>query len=125
MNVNTEKRKHPRIGLKGEANILLAGVTGNGAMKNLSRTGIQLECHHQLIEQLSEFKSDAGVFPDFELEFSLPSPDDHSRKIKSTCAVSYCRRQSQDSYLLGLSFVSLAEQDRNELVGYVERGAEA
>lgn len=125
MNANDEKRKHPRIDLEGEANILLAGVTGNGAMKNLSRTGIQLECHHQLIEQLSEFKSNAGVFPDFELEFSLPSSNESSKKIKSTCTVSYCRRQSQDSYLLGLNFISIAEQGENELVEYVERVAEA
>ena len=125
MNVNNEKRKHPRIDLKGEASILLAGVTENGAMRNLSRSGIQLECHHQLIQQLSEFKSNAGVFPDFELEFSLPSADESSKKIKSTCAVSYCRRQSQDSYLLGLNFISIAEQDESELVKYVEKGAEA
>lgn len=125
MNVNDEKRRHPRIDLQIEANILLAGITENGIMKNLSRSGIQMECQHQLIEQLSNFKSNAGVFPDFELEFGLPSSDESNKTIKSTCNVTYCRRQSQDSYLLGLNFISLAEQDERELVEYVEKVIEA
>lgn len=124
MNVNNEKRTHPRIDLQGEANILLAGITEIGAMKNLSRTGVQLECHHQLIEQLSAFKSDAGVYPDFELEFNLPSADEPQKKIKSTCSVSYCRRQSQDSYLLGLNFIAIAEQGESDLLEFVEKAFE-
>lgn len=121
MNVSQEKRQHPRIDMEGEANILLAGITENGILKNLSRAGIQMECHHQMIEQLNNFKSNAGVFPDFELEFSLPSSDKSDSKIKSVCNVSYCRRQSQDCYLLGLTFISIAEQDENELFQYVDK----
>lgn len=124
MNVNNEKRMHPRIDLQGVATILLAGITENGAMKNLSRTGIQLECHYRLIEQLSAFKSNAGVYPDFELEFNLPSSDEPRKKIKPTCNVSYCRRQSQDSYLLGLNFIVIAEQDEAELVECVKKAFE-
>lgn len=124
MTVNQERRSHPRVDLQGEANILLAGVVKNGTMTNLSQSGVQLECPHQMIEQLSKFKSNAGVFPDFELEFALPS-DTSNKKIKSTCNVSYCRRQRQDSYLLGLTFISLDEQDEHQLAEFVNKANES
>ena len=120
MNLNQEKRRHPRVDLQGEASILLAGVAENGAIKNLSRSGIQLECCHQLIEQLSSFKSNAGVFPEFELEFSLPSQAGADKSLKPNCNVSYCRRQSEDSYLLGLNFIALSKQDEKELDQYLQ-----
>lgn len=87
--MNSEKRNYPKVSLYGEANIRLAGIVRNGTLMNLSPAGIQLECRHQLIEQLNKFKSDAGLFPSFELEFNLPGRGRSQRKIKSTCAVSY------------------------------------
>lgn len=120
MTFNQERRNYPRADLQGEASFVLAGVVRNGNMTNLSRSGVQLECRHQLIELLSELKSEAGVYPDVELEFSLPCVGESaSKKIKSTCNVSYCRRQRQDSYILGLNFVSMDEQDENEVGEYV------
>lgn len=113
--MNNEKRNYPRVNLCGEANIRLAGIVRNGTLMNLTPSGIQLECRHQLIEQLTKFKSEAGLFPDFELEFSLPAQGNSARKIKSTCTVSYCRRQRQDSYHLGVNFQGLAEQDEKQL----------
>jgi len=117
--MNNEKRNFPRVDLSGEANIRLAGIVRNGTLMNLSPAGIQIECRHQLIEQLTKFKSEAGLFPDFELEFNLPARGSTARKIKSTCTVSYCRRQRQDSYHLGLNFQSLAEQDEKQLSEYL------
>lgn len=117
--MNSEKRNYPRVNLCGEANIHLAGIVRNGTLMKLSPAGIQLECRHQLIEQLNKFKSDAGLFPSFELEFSLPAKGCSHRKIKSTCAVSYCRRQRQDSYHLGLHFLSLEKQDEQQVSEYL------
>ncbi len=117
--MNNEKPNYPRVNLCGEANIRLAGIVRNGTLMNLSPSGIQLECRHQLIEQLTKFKSEAGLFPDFELEFSLPAQGSCTRKIKSTCTVSYCRRQRQDSYHLGVNFQALAEQDEKQLSEYL------
>tara|TARA_B110000858_G_C17810153_1_gene480716 strand:- start:11452 stop:11823 length:372 start_codon:yes stop_codon:yes gene_type:complete len=117
--MNNEKRNYPRVNLRGEANIRLAGIVRNGTLMNLSPSGIELECRHQLIEQLTKFKSEEGLFPDFELEFSLPAQGRCTRKIKSTCTVSYCRRQRQDSYHLGVNFQSLAEQDEKKLSEYL------
>lgn len=123
--MNNDKRNFPRVDLSGEANIRLAGIVRNGTLLNLCPAGIQIECRHKLIEQLSKFKSDAGLYPDFELEFSLPSQGRSTRKIKSTCTVSFCRRQRQDSYHLGLNFESLAEQDEKQLSEYLNHSAAA
>ncbi|MEX0965582.1 MAG: PilZ domain-containing protein [Pseudohongiellaceae bacterium] len=117
--MNNEKRNFPRVDIRGEANIRLAGIVRNGKLMNLTPAGIQIECRHQLIEQLTKFKSAAGLFPDFELEFNLPALGRSARKIKSTCTVSYCRRQRQDSYHLGLNFQALAEQDEKQLSEYL------
>ncbi len=123
--MNNEKRNFPRVDLSGEANIRLAGIVRNGTLMNLTPAGIQIECRHQLVEQLAKFKSDSGLFPDFELEFNLPAKGRSSRKIKSTCTVSYCRRQRQDSYHLGLNFQSLAEQDEKQLSEYLTHSVAA
>ena len=117
--MNNEKRNYPRVDLRGEANIRLAGIVRNGTLMNLSPSGIELECRHQLIVQLTKFKSEAGLFPDVELEFSLPAQGSYTRKIKSTCTVSFCRRQRQDCYHLGVNFQALAEQDEKQLSEYL------
>jgi primosomal replication protein N len=118
--MNNEKRNYPRVDLRGEANIRLAGIVRNGTLMNLSPSGIQIECRHKLVEQLKRFKSEAGLFPDFELEFNLPAQGSSTKKIKSTCTVSYCRRQRQDSYHLGLNFRSLAKQDEQQVSEFLQ-----
>ena len=91
----------------------------NRTLVNLCPAGTEIECRHQLVEQLRKLKSEAGLFSDFELEFSLPAQSSCTRKIKSTCTVSYCRRQGQDSYQLGLNFAALAAQDEKQLSKYL------
>ena len=121
--MSNERRKYPRIELDGEVNMLIAGVVRNGALMNLSPSGIQIECRHQLIEQLARYKSDAGLFPKLELEFDLPKPVAGSKGVKSTCNVSYCRRLSQDNYHLGLNFVAMSETDEQKVSKYINCAA--
>ena len=123
--MNNERRKYPRVSLGGEVSILLSGVVRNGSLLNLSPSGIQIECRHQLIDQLSEAKSAAGLYPEFELEFELPDSGKKAKAIKSTCNVSYCRRQRQDSYHLGLNFIELTEQDEKKVSDYISHTAAA
>ena len=123
--MNNERRKYPRVSLGGEASILLSGVVRNGVVMNLSPSGIQLECHHQLVDQLSKAKSDAGLYPEFELEFTLPGNGKKIKAIKSTCNVSYCRRQNQDSYHLGLNFITLNEHDEQKVSDYISHAEAA
>lgn len=119
------RRKYPQVEASGEANILLAGVVRNGSLTNVSPSGIQIECRHQLIEQLASFKSEAGLFPDFEMEFTLPASNRKCKTIRSTCTVSYCRRLRQDRYHLGLSFLEIDEQGERCVSEYIHHSAAA
>ena len=105
----------------GEANLLLSGLVRSGALMNICPSGIQIECQHTLIEQLSQYKSEAGLFPNVELEFDLSGAD----KVKSVCNVSYCRRLSQDNYHLGLNFVSLSAADERRVSAFIDHTAAA
>jgi hypothetical protein len=117
--MNNEIRNYSRVDLCGEANIRLAGIVRNTTVMSLYSAGIEIECSRQLVEQLRKFKSEAGLFSEFELEFSLPAQGSCTRKIKSICTVFYCRRQRQDSYHLGLNFGALAAQDEKQLSEYL------
>ena len=90
--INNEKRNYLRLDLCREANIRLADIVRNRTLMNLCPAGTEIECRHQLVEQLKKLKSEAGLFSDFELEFSLPAQSSCTRKIKSTCTISYCGR---------------------------------
>lgn len=120
-----ERRKYPRVPLNGEVAILLAGVIRSGALMEVSPSGIQIECRHHLIEQLSKFKSDAGLYPNFELEFTLPGSGKAKTTIKSVCNVAYCRRQCQDKYHLGLNFVSLDEDYERQVEAFIDHACAA
>ena len=109
--------------------MLVAGVVRNGDILDISPSGLQVECRHQLIEQLAKSKSDAGLFPNFELEFPLDNSRSNSKSdskkgtVQSVCNVSYCRRLSQDRYHLGLSFVSLTDADEQRVSNYINTAA--
>lgn len=111
MIMKSERRKYPRIDVGGDVSLLVAGVIRTGTLTNLSPSGIQIECRHQLIEQLSRFKSGSGLYPDFELEFRLADDE----PIQCSCTVSYLRRLSQDTYHLGLEFVALSDNDEQRV----------
>lgn len=121
--MSNEKRKFPRVPLAGAANMLVDGVVRNGEILDISPSGIQIECRHQLIEQLMKSKSDAGLFPNFELEFNLR--DSKKGTVQSVCNVSYCRRLSQDRYHLGLNFISLTDNDEQRISTYINTSVAA
>lgn len=115
-----ERRKYPKVSVNGEVAILLAGVIRNGALMEVSPAGVQIEVRRQLIEQLGKFKSEAGLYPNFELEFMLPVGGRAKTSIKTVCNVAYCRRQRQDRYHLGLNFVLLNENDERQVDAYID-----
>ena len=121
--INIGKRKFPRVPLRGEVRLQIAGIIRRADLMDISPTGIQVECRHQLVEHLSGFKSDAGLFPDFELKFKLKGSKDSA--IQLVCNVSYCRRLSQDKYHLGLKFISLSKADEQKVLEYIDHSAAA
>jgi hypothetical protein len=119
--MNNERCKYPRVELDGQVNVLVAGIVRYGTIHGLSPSGVQIECQHQLIEQLDSLKSDAGLYPDIELEFSLPISNKQQRWIKSKGYVAYCRRLSQELYLLGLNFSQLSDADESKVSAYIDK----
>jgi len=119
--MKNERRKYPRITLAGEVNILVAGVIRTGTLINVSPSGIQVECRRRLVEQLNQHKSTAGLLPEFDLEFTLPT----GIQVKSRCDVSYCRRISQDRYHLGMNFTRLSRLDEERVDEFIHHAVAA
>jgi len=119
--MSNEKRQYPRVDISGEANLFLQGAAGNANLLNISPTGIQIECTQTVVEKLSQHKSEAGIFPAFDMEFFLPSSDSAGMLIKVSCNVCYCRRLSQDNYNLGLYFVDVGEHEEKRLLEYISK----
>jgi len=121
--MNNSRRKFPRVPLQGKVDLQLAGMERSGELMDISPSGLQIECRHHLVEHLSNFKSEAGLFPHFELRFKLARHG--GAAIKSICDVSYCRRLSQDKYYLGLKFISLSEADESRVMDFIDHAAAA
>ncbi|MFT4887895.1 MAG: hypothetical protein ACJAY7_001080 [Pseudohongiellaceae bacterium] len=115
----SERRVYPRIAVDGEANILISGAIRSATLLNLSPSGIELECKHQLVERMSQYKRDSGLYPNVDLEFSLPVSNKGQPKVKSSCNVSHLRRLSHDTYHLGLSFISLTDVDEKRVSDFI------
>jgi hypothetical protein len=116
----SERRIYPRIAVDGEAELLISGAIRSGTLINVSPSGIELECKHQLVERMSQYKRDSGLYPDVDLEFSLPVSNQGQPKVRSSCNVSYLRRKSQDTYQLGLNFINLTDVDEKRVSDFIQ-----
>ena len=116
-----ERRNYPRVPILGDANLKLSGIVRSGTLMNISPSGIQIECQHNLIERLSRAKSVSGLFPNFELEFELEAAG--RERVKSVCNEPYFRRLSQDNYNLGLNFIALSDSDERRVTEFINKMA--
>lgn len=116
-----EGRNYPRMSILGDANLKLSRTVRSGTLMNISPSEIQIECQHNLIEQLSIAESDSRLFPNFELEFELVAAG--RERVKSVCNVSYCRRLIQDNYNLGLDFIALSDTDERWVTEFINQMA--
>ncbi|MDA1369500.1 MAG: PilZ domain-containing protein [Proteobacteria bacterium] len=121
--MSNERRKYPRIELGGVVNIQVAGIVRHGTLLNLSPSGIHIECNQELIEQLQELKSAVGLYPEFELDFTLRGTK--QKAVESVCSVSYCRRLNQQLYHLGLNFLVISDADEKEVEDYIKQAVAA
>jgi len=121
--MNNERRNYPKVALETEANLLISGVVRSATVLNLSPSGVQMECRRQLVERMAEQKRDSGLYPDFDLEFTLPANEPARARVKSSCSVTHCRRLSQNTYHLDLNFVNLSETDEKRLSEFLHHTA--
>ena len=123
--MNNDRRNYPKVALETEANLLISGVGRRATVLNLSPSGVQMECRRHLIEQMAEQKRDSGMYPDFDLEFSLPASEPFKTRVRSSCSVAHCRRLNQNTYHLDLNFVNLSETDEKRLSDFIHHTATA
>ncbi|MFK7865418.1 MAG: PilZ domain-containing protein [Pseudohongiellaceae bacterium] len=114
-----ERRAFPKIAVDGRANLLISGALRQGTLRKVSPSGIEMECRHHLVERMSQHKRSSGLYPNVDLEFALPKADDAFGPVRSSCNVSYCRRLSQDTYRVGLNFVTLTDVDEKRVSDFI------
>jgi hypothetical protein len=115
-----ERRIYPRIAVAGQVSLFISGVSRSGKLLNLSPSGVELECQYQLIERMSQYKRGAGLYPDVDLEFSLPISREDQLSVRSSCNVCVCRRLSQDTYHLRLNFISLTGVHEKNVSDFID-----
>ena len=103
-----ERRNYPKASLEGEALLAIAESIHKAQLMGIAPAGVQVECERQVVETLAQKKSEAGLYPDFDLIFNLPTDD---TTISAHCTVSNCRRLSQDRYHLVLGFEQICHDD--------------
>jgi PilZ domain len=81
----TEKRKHPRVGLRARAGAIINGVTLPVWIRDVSTGGVNISCPQKLA---------------IGAEIDLLLSDSH--KIK--CQVCNCRQSAQNSFSIGVRF---------------------
>ena len=117
--MKNERRKYPRVSLDSEVSILVSGVVRTATVVHASPAGIEIDCRRRLIEQINQHKSEAGLFPEFDLEFLLPG----EVSVKARCNVACCRRLSQDRYNLAMQFTRLSVLDEERLDDFIHQAA--
>ncbi|MEX0619663.1 MAG: PilZ domain-containing protein [Pseudohongiellaceae bacterium] len=119
--MNKERRRYPRVLLNGDVELFLEQESRPALLLNVSPTGAQLECRHQLIQYLTSNKNEAGMYPPMDIAFSLPQPGGRKTSLRLSCAVSYCRRLSQDCYHLGLDFGEVSGKDEQAFQRFIDQ----
>lgn len=133
----SERREHPRVSLEGVVDLSIGEVVRRGKILDVSPAGLRVECSNQLIDYLNRQKSSAGLYPKLIVEFCVPIVDSvkhlhdrvtYMRQQNRACLsllgqVSNCRRLRQDSYQLGIHFISVPKNEDRLLSAYIEEQA--
>src|SRR4051794_27374544 len=84
--VEGDKRKHPRVGLRAKAEVVLEGETIPVWIRDISSGGANFSCPHEMP-------------PDAAFDLMLSATD------KICCVVRHCRRNSPTLYSIGARFI--------------------
>lgn len=104
-------RLYPRVPLKGEATIMLAGETLPITLINLSQSGLQGECNRSVFRSLFENRKEDGSWPYVELRFTRVRDTPEIEGLRVSCRMVYQRRLSRDAYYIGLAFTDDREEE--------------
>lgn len=113
--MQVDRRIYPRVSvdLPAEIDFPLASRTLDARITNLSLTGVLVEGDIRLVEM----NSLSGVGPiEFDLHFGLDGQPMHCR-----CRVVYKRREGQQRCSLGLSVLSIPDEQRTRLADFINQ----
>lgn len=111
--MQVDRRIYPRVSvdLPAEIDFALASRTLDARITNLSLSGFLIEGDSQLVD----LNSVSGIGPiEFDLHFGLDQMPVHCR-----CRVVYKRREGQKRCSLGLSILSIPDEQKSRLASYI------
>jgi c-di-GMP-binding flagellar brake protein YcgR len=111
---NLEKRMDNRATINEDAKYKILSETDPGSgliyqtakTKNISKGGVCISIPHKI--------SEGNV-----LRVELPALSGAERPIKAFCEVQWCRKENEENFEVGLSFIALKEEDVEFLTEYV------
>lgn len=117
------KDQRRRIRYRTNFNALLKGKSGEGnaVVRNLSLTGLQIECSHQVMAGLTPNtqRSDSRAPITIHVHFQVPTSRQSRADIDLECLIIYARRQAQDRYIIGAEFSSFEHRCEDDLQDYM------
>lgn len=91
---------------------------------NISLSGLRLEGSGQTVDALlanvDRRTPDTDSHTVLEVHFSVPTDSDHIATVKAHCKTVYTRRAEEDTYQIGMEFVTFVE-GRAALARYLSR----
>lgn len=98
------------------------GQEGPALVTNLSLSGLQLECDHQLITTLipNINRPDPRSPIRIHVHFEVPTSRHNRVDIDLMCLIIYTRRKAQDRYLLGAQFNLFEHHCEDDLEDYLQ-----
>ncbi|MEM7404490.1 MAG: PilZ domain-containing protein [Pseudomonadota bacterium] len=115
------RRLHRRVPLDvAVALVHESGTVGSGLGRNISVSGVQVQCHQLTVDSL--YRSDLVIGEEsslVHLHFMLPTFS-FDAKVDAVCKPIYRHDSGDGTYLLGLEFDYLPEPSRLQVQRYVQ-----
>lgn len=123
-----DNRFNPRVHADFLASILLTEQQGiEVSIANISISGIMIDATQRefrsiLGERHTNFSAHQTETREMDVKFSLPGDSGRGcgADIEVRCRAVYVRRISQDSYHIGLKFLTLDTASRSKIIRYVD-----
>ncbi|MAZ89031.1 MAG: hypothetical protein CL693_15495 [Cellvibrionaceae bacterium] len=98
----------------------------NATVTNLSLSGLQLECDHEVMSNLIPRVSqqDAGNPICIQVHFQVPTSQQSRADIDLECLIVYTRRVAQNRYLIGAQFKKFEHHCDADLEDYLRHFGE-
>lgn len=121
-----DQRQQVRFRTNFKALLVGSGRQAQALVRNLSLTGLQIECTHEVMAALTpNIECPTPRMPTtIHVHFQVPTSRQSRVEIDVECLMIYARRQAQDRYLVGMQFSRFEHQCENDLQDYMSHFGE-